>query len=121
MCEWELRWQSVLGLQRFGSSAISTHQIGLCLLRGEYDKATSLILHPREGGTLTHLSTHSSTFVAVESEEANAARKYYMETLDAAGTLKKLPPQLVVERFLLQGLQLNPSGYLNALQLVSHN
>lgn len=38
------------GLQRFGTSSISTHTIGRALLRGDYSLAADLLLGEREGG-----------------------------------------------------------------------
>jgi tRNA pseudouridine13 synthase len=37
------------GLQRFGTGAVPTHAIGRAMLRGEYQAAVGLIMHPREG------------------------------------------------------------------------
>lgn len=37
-------------MQRFGTSAVSTHAVGRALLRGEWEEAVELILMPRPGG-----------------------------------------------------------------------
>lgn len=37
------------GMQRFGTSAISTHRVGIALLRNDYCEAVELIMAPREG------------------------------------------------------------------------
>jgi len=70
------------GLQRFGSSAISTHSIGIALLKSDYEKAAQLMLDPREG----------------EPSEFYQARLYYKETGDIDGAINKFPDQLYIER-----------------------
>lgn len=37
------------GMQRFGTSTISTHKIGIALLKGDYKAAVELIMSPRQG------------------------------------------------------------------------
>jgi tRNA pseudouridine13 synthase len=38
------------GMQRFGTSSVSTYEIGKAILRCEWEKAVDLILGPRQGG-----------------------------------------------------------------------
>ena len=76
------------GLQRFGTHAIPTHEIGAALLRGAWSEAIDLILRPREA----------------DKADAAAAREIYKETGDAAAALKRMPHFCVAERGLLEGL-----------------
>ena len=41
-----------IGLQRFGTTSIGTHKIGIALLQENYKEACSLILMPRKTGLL---------------------------------------------------------------------
>lgn len=38
------------GMQRFGTSTVLTHTVGCAIMKKEYEKASDLILDPREGG-----------------------------------------------------------------------
>ncbi len=38
------------GLQRFGKSTVGTHEVGIALLREQYEKAVNLILATRPEG-----------------------------------------------------------------------
>lgn len=37
-------------MQRFGTSTVLTHTVGCAIMKKEYEKASDLILDPREGG-----------------------------------------------------------------------
>lgn len=94
------------GLQRFGTSSVATHRVGVALLQGRWQEATSLILQPRQG----------------EEKDCDSARRYYLETGDIAGTLRKMPRQLHVERLLLQGLnKMGKTQHLVAFQTLPRN
>jgi tRNA pseudouridine13 synthase len=69
-------------MQRFGTSTVPTHVIGLALLRSDWDLAVELILRPREG----------------EDEDMLAGRKAWMERKDAKEALDKIPRRAVAER-----------------------
>lgn len=85
------------GMQRFGTSSVPTHFIGkLCLLERWKDVVMS-ILKPREG----------------EPKSSYNARKYFIDTGDVKGSLKKFPKQLHIERYILEGL--NKHGHTNYL------
>ncbi|KAL3614602.1 hypothetical protein CASFOL_041688 [Castilleja foliolosa] len=88
------------GLQRFGSSSISTHMIGAALLRGEWKTAVSMILDPREGDVTKKI------------------REYYKESGDIEGTLRQLPRYMVAERAILHCLKKCPGNYLQALSAI---
>ncbi|KAK9138802.1 hypothetical protein Sjap_009396 [Stephania japonica] len=90
------------GLQRFGNGSVPTHVIGAALLRGEWKKAVSLILDPREG----------------ERDSVREVREYYKESCDIEGTIRQLPRYLVAERAILQCLRKCPGNYLQALKAI---
>ena len=93
----------IKGLQRFGIGSPHTHEIGKDILKLRYESAVEKILRPKEG----------------EHQLSNQSRKYFQETKDIAGTLKNLPRQLHVEKYLLQGLQkYGISNHLAALMCI---
>lgn len=89
------------GMQRFGTSSVPTHYIGkLCILEKWKDVVMS-ILRPREG----------------EPKASYNARKYFIDTGDVKGTLKKLPKQLHIEKYILEGLDKHGhTNYLGSFQ-----
>ncbi|KAL6069305.1 SRSF protein kinase 2 [Balamuthia mandrillaris] len=94
------------GLQRFGTSSVPTHRVGVVLIKGNWKEAASLVLQPRAG----------------ELESVENARKYYAETGDINGTLKQLPKHLVVERLLLEALRRQgPTQFCNAFATLPRN
>lgn len=46
-----LGFLNYFGLQRFGTTSVNTHSVGLALLKSEWKEAAMLILKPRAGGT----------------------------------------------------------------------
>jgi len=70
------------GMQRFGTSAIPTHVLGLLLLREEWELAVDVLLGARQG----------------ENEMSMKARKVWSEKKDGTGALKILPRSNVAER-----------------------
>jgi len=76
------------GMQRFGSTEISTQSIGLCLLRRDWREAIELILKPR----------------ANDRNDVGACRKCWAETKDPQKALEKLGRRKCPERCLLSGL-----------------
>lgn len=71
------------GMQRFGTSSIGSHTIGLALLQGNWKEATSLILERRPG----------------EHPDGVAARDAW-EKRDIEGALRLMPRRNVAERAL---------------------
>ncbi|CAE6429641.1 unnamed protein product [Rhizoctonia solani] len=74
------------GMQRFGTSAIPTHSIGLALLRSDWKLATSLLLRPRPG----------------EYSETEAGRRAWLEEGDLEKALRLIPRRCVAERCILE-------------------
>ncbi|KAM9972770.1 hypothetical protein ACTFIR_012139 [Dictyostelium discoideum] len=86
------------GMQRFGTGAIPTYEIGIAMIQGNWEKAAKLILDPRDG----------------ERDDATKARLCYKETGDIKKTLTMLPRGLNAERKLLLGLKNGQSSYQDA-------
>jgi len=102
-CPWP-KCQS--GMQRFGTSPIPTHSIGLALLKSDWRRALSIILRPRPG----------------ETAEAEAGRRAWLEERDLGKALQLMPRRMVAERCILEAYQKNfnsDSDMQNALHAVS--
>jgi len=76
------------GMQRFGSTEISTHSIGLALLRRDWQEAIDLILKPRPN----------------DRKDMEDCRAVWAETKDPAKAVEKLDRRKCPERCLLSGL-----------------
>lgn len=70
------------GMQRFGTSTIPTHVIGLYILRGEWKKAIDALLSLREG----------------EHPDCQHARLAWLEDGDVDKALQLMPRRCVAER-----------------------
>jgi tRNA pseudouridine13 synthase len=77
------------GQQRFGSRRAITHEVGLAIVRGEWESAV-----------LAYVGNPSER----EPAETRAAREYVDETRDWEGALDRLPKQLGYERAMVQHL-----------------
>lgn len=87
---WETRgFINCFGLQRFGNASTSYHLLGRAVLRKDYKLAVLLLLRPQEG----------------EASKIRAAREHFRQHKDVAAALRMLPPFLVPERAVLEGLQ----------------
>lgn len=76
------------GMQRFGTSSISTHRVGIALLRDDYRTAVQLIMAPREG----------------DVKEAVAARVAYCRG-ELATCMKLFPHGNVPERSIVSRMR----------------
>ncbi|KAH9814612.1 pseudouridine synthase [Melampsora americana] len=74
------------GMQRFGTTAVGTHLIGLSLLKSDWDMAIDLIMRKKLG----------------ETQDAEHARSVWEQTKDATATLELMPRRCVAERCILQ-------------------
>lgn len=83
------------GLQRFGSSQVASHMIGMALLRGDYSGAINLVLDPRPGEP---------------DERAVAARRHWKETANAAATQAMFPHRYTAERQILAHFARDPAN-----------
>ncbi|RKO90058.1 pseudouridine synthase, partial [Blyttiomyces helicus] len=74
------------GLQRFGTRVAGTHQIGLAMLKGEWEKAVDLIMAPD----------------ALDRQDIGDARRHFMQNQDAEKALRLFPKSACGERALLE-------------------
>ncbi|XP_068786189.1 pseudouridylate synthase 7 homolog isoform X6 [Struthio camelus] len=77
------------GMQRFGTTAVPTYQIGRAILQNNWNEVMDLILKPRPGAEKGYLVK---------------CREEWAKTKDPAAALKKLPVKRCVEGQLLRGL-----------------
>ncbi|KAJ2860561.1 multisubstrate pseudouridine synthase 7 [Coemansia aciculifera] len=63
------------GMQRFGTQSISSHSVGIAVLKADWQAATELILKPRPG----------------DRKEVRKARAVWSETRDARAALELMP------------------------------
>ncbi|TYZ66300.1 hypothetical protein PybrP1_010386 [[Pythium] brassicae (nom. inval.)] len=76
------------GLPRFGSSATPFHLVGRAVLRKDFKLAVLLLLRPQDG----------------EASKVREAREHFRQHKDVAAALRMLPPYLLAERAVLDGL-----------------
>lgn len=89
LAHWHARgFVNFFGLQRFGHSATPSHLIGRAVLRKDFKLAVLLLLRPQDG----------------EASKIRAAREHFRQHKDVAAALRMLPPFLVPERAVLDGL-----------------
>ncbi|KAF8314759.1 pseudouridine synthase [Clavulina sp. PMI_390] len=96
------------GMQRFGTSPIPTHSIGLALLQSNWKRALDLILRPRPG----------------EAHEAEAGRRAWLEDRDLRRALQLMPRRMVAERAVLEAYVKNfnsDTDMQNALHAIPKN
>jgi tRNA pseudouridine13 synthase len=70
------------GMQRFGTASVSTHSVGLALLKGEWKEACEMLLSRRPG----------------EHPDCDAARRAWWERGDLEEALKLMPRRNTAER-----------------------
>lgn len=81
------------GMQRFGTSVVSTHTVGIALFRNDFQGAVSLIMAPRPG----------------DSDEVQEARRAFQDG-DVEKSLKLMPHYNIPERSILQRMQADKDG-----------
>ncbi|XP_034074678.1 pseudouridylate synthase 7 homolog [Gymnodraco acuticeps] len=79
------------GMQRFGTTAVPTQQVGKAILRNDWNEVVDLILKPRPGA---------------EKEFLVRCREEWAKSQDPEAALKKLPNKRCVEGQLLRGLSM---------------
>jgi len=90
------------GMQRFGTSLVSTHSIGALLLNGQWKAACELILDVKAGGM----------------NDSLVARELYVKG-DVTGAFEKMPRNCIAERAVLGVLKGSTKHYAGALQAVT--
>ena len=94
---------SSTGMQRFGTASVPTHSIGLAILKGEWQKAVSLILQVRPG----------------EHPDVVAARNAWLEEGDLDKALELMPRRVVAERCILESYKKQGGETRNAMGALS--
>ncbi|XP_051856426.1 pseudouridylate synthase 7 homolog isoform X3 [Antechinus flavipes] len=85
----EIGFINYYGMQRFGTTAVPTYQVGRAILQNCWDEVVDLILKPRPGAEKGYLVR---------------CREEWAKTKDPDAALKKLPVKRCVEGQLLRGL-----------------
>ncbi|XP_066523202.1 pseudouridylate synthase 7 homolog isoform X2 [Hoplias malabaricus] len=95
------------GMQRFGTTAVPTHQVGRAILRNNWTEVMDLILKPRPGAEKGYLVK---------------CREEWAQTQDPKAALKKLPVKRCVEGQLLRGLsKYGKNNIITAFGLIPRN
>jgi len=84
------------GLQRFGSGANSTHDVGFAVLRGDFQKAVRLILEPLEVP-----SDEADTIQDSRQQIRDALREYLDGSVSAKQALERVTSKRAIERSIL--------------------
>lgn len=91
------------GLQRFGTKSIPTHEIGRAILQRDYKLVVDLVMKPQVG----------------DASKIAEARQQFQENQNVDAALRALPPYLIAERAVLQGLQTyGLEAYAQAIQCI---
>ncbi|XP_074840256.1 pseudouridylate synthase 7 homolog [Carettochelys insculpta] len=85
----EIGFINYYGMQRFGTTAVPTYQVGRAILQNNWNEVMDLILKPRPGAEKGYLVK---------------CREEWAKTKDPAAALKKLPVKRCVEGQFLHGL-----------------
>ena len=94
------------GLQRFGTTEVSTVEVGKALLKSDWNLAVDMIMKQRDN----------------EHERVQRCRKIWADTKDAEAALKALGQRSCVESQLLQGLARNhKNDPFGAIQNIPRN
>ncbi|XP_076863256.1 pseudouridylate synthase 7 homolog isoform X2 [Brachyhypopomus gauderio] len=95
------------GMQRFGTTAVPTHQVGRAILQNNWAEVMDLILKPRPGAEKGYLVK---------------CREEWARTQDPEAALKKLPVKRCVEGQLLRGLsKYGKNNIITAFALIPRN
>uniref|UniRef100_UPI00402BBB46 pseudouridylate synthase 7 homolog n=1 Tax=Arvicanthis niloticus TaxID=61156 RepID=UPI00402BBB46 len=95
------------GMQRFGTTAVPTYQVGRAILQNSWTEVMDLILKPRSGAEKGYLVK---------------CREEWAKTKDPASALRKLPVKRCVEGQLLRGLsQYGMKNIVSAFGIIPRN
>ncbi|XP_068595603.1 pseudouridylate synthase 7 homolog [Brachionichthys hirsutus] len=95
------------GMQRFGTTAVPTQQVGRAILKNDWKEVVDLILKPRPGA---------------EKEFMVRCREEWAKTQDPEAALRKLPNKRCVEGQLLRGLSMHgKKNIITAFGLIPRN
>ncbi|TYZ66296.1 hypothetical protein PybrP1_010382 [[Pythium] brassicae (nom. inval.)] len=104
VASWTARgFVNYFGLQRFGTKSVPTHEVGRAILQRDYARVVDLVLQPQEG----------------DATKIAEARARFQADQDVEAALRALPPYLIAERALLQGLKTYGLGaHAQAIQCI---
>ncbi|RLN46085.1 hypothetical protein BBJ29_005214 [Phytophthora kernoviae] len=89
------------GLQRFGTKSIATHEIGRAILQRDHKRVVDLLLAPQKG----------------DASKIREARQDFQDNQNVDAALRALPPYLIAERAVLNGLRTHGlESYSTAIQ-----
>ncbi|XP_056273537.1 pseudouridylate synthase 7 homolog [Pseudoliparis swirei] len=95
------------GMQRFGTTAVPTQQVGKAILKNNWKEVVDLILKPRPGA---------------EKEFMIRCREEWAKTQDPEAALQKLPNKRCVEGQLLRGLSMyGKKNIVTAFEMLPRN
>uniref|UniRef100_A0A8C7I2U7 Pseudouridylate synthase 7 homolog n=1 Tax=Oncorhynchus kisutch TaxID=8019 RepID=A0A8C7I2U7_ONCKI len=95
------------GMQRFGTTAVPTHQVGKAILQDNWKEVIDLILKPRPGAEKGYLVK---------------CREEWAQSQDPEAALKKLPVKRCVEGQLLRGLSMyGKKNIITAFAMIPRN
>uniref|UniRef100_A0A8C7CVH2 Pseudouridylate synthase 7 homolog n=2 Tax=Oncorhynchus kisutch TaxID=8019 RepID=A0A8C7CVH2_ONCKI len=95
------------GMQRFGTTAVPTHQVGKAILQDNWNEVIDLILKPRPGAEKGYLVK---------------CREEWAQSQDPEAALKKLPVKRCVEGQLLRGLSMyGKKNIITAFAMIPRN
>lgn len=99
------RFINYFGMQRFGNSSVSTAEIGMALLRGQWDRVVELILGPKGG----------------ERPDVARAREEWAKTKDPRAAMARFPKSCTIERKLLGGIIQHGKKFADAFRAVPYS
>ncbi|XP_019399112.1 PREDICTED: pseudouridylate synthase 7 homolog [Crocodylus porosus] len=103
----EIGFINYYGMQRFGTTAVPTYQIGRAILQNNWNEVMDLILKPRPGAEKGYLVK---------------CREEWARTKDPSAALKKLPVKRCVEGQLLRGLsKYGMKNIISAFAIIPRN
>ena len=106
------------GMQRFGKFH-DTHEVGIAVLKGHFEKACDIILRVKESEDEKHLKVRKeweSRFDKVDMSNENDVRS--AEKNCARSVIKKLGRFMTCETSIVNGLSRNPRDYKRAFQCI---
>ncbi|EED22330.1 pseudouridine synthase TruD/Pus7, putative [Talaromyces stipitatus ATCC 10500] len=112
------------GMQRFGTFAIGTHEVGLKMLRGDFKGAVDALLHfsPQTLSAAQNTDNDQEGPLISSDDKARAeAIHIYRTTNNVNNALEKLPRKFSAETSIIRFLGRGNNDYFGALQSIPRN
>ncbi|KAH8699160.1 putative pseudouridine synthase TruD/Pus7 [Talaromyces proteolyticus] len=112
------------GLQRFGTYARGTHEIGIKMLQGDFRGAVDMVLdyNPQLLDVAQGQDTEGIGPLISSDDKARAEAIHIFKTTRSVGdALRKLPRKFSAETSIIRHLGREPNNYLGALQDIPRN